>query len=70
MKKCRSTFRDKSLRYYAKRLPQKSVSRKIKARGRAQTTSCMRGNEEENRLFIKISDDICKDECYYFLEAN
>lgn len=63
-------FCDKSLRYHTERQPQKSVSRKIKARGWAQTTSCMRGNEEENRVFIKISDDIHKDEYYYFLEAN
>lgn len=30
----------------------------------------MRGNAEENGLFIKISDDIHKDEYHYFLEAN
>ena len=63
-------FCDKSLRYHTERLPLKSISRKIKAMGRAQTTSSMKGNEEEDRLFIKISDDIHKDEHLYFLEAN
>lgn len=33
-------------------------------------TQRMRGNEEENGLLIKISDDIHKDEYYYFLEAK
>lgn len=30
----------------------------------------MKRNAEENRLFIKISNDICKEEYYYFLEAK